>query len=132
MDGSFDAPFSWYIMGGNTNKLCIDMRYGIKLSCCFILIICKSMIGHLQGIHKIMVRFQKLIKKFISHPAWAQHTLSAAGTVQVSHAYCRAVGPVSKMASQQEKAFCVLRFEVSSPVLTVQREFHSGLKKDSL
>jgi hypothetical protein len=27
-----------------------------------------------------------------------------------SHAYCGAAGPVSKMASQQEKAFCVLRF----------------------
>ena len=31
-----------------------------------------------------------------------------------SHAYCGVVGTVSKMASQQEKAFCVLRFEVSS------------------
>jgi hypothetical protein len=30
-----------------------------------------------------------------------------------SHAYCGAAGPVSKMASQQEKAFCVLRSEVS-------------------
>jgi hypothetical protein len=30
-----------------------------------------------------------------------------------SHAYCGAAGPVSKMASQQEKAFCVLSFEVS-------------------
>jgi hypothetical protein len=30
-----------------------------------------------------------------------------------SHAYCEAAGPVSKMASQQEKAFCVVRFEVS-------------------
>jgi hypothetical protein len=29
-----------------------------------------------------------------------------------SHAYCGAAGPVSKMASQQEKAFCVLPFEV--------------------
>jgi hypothetical protein len=27
------------------------------------------------------------------------------------------------MASQQEKAFCVLRFEVSRSVITVQREF---------
>ena len=37
------------------------------------------------------------------------------------HAYCGAAGPVSKMASQQEKAFCVLRFEVSRSVITVQR-----------
>jgi hypothetical protein len=27
-----------------------------------------------------------------------------------SHAYCGPTGPVSKMASQEEKAFCVLRF----------------------
>jgi hypothetical protein len=30
-----------------------------------------------------------------------------------SHAYCGAAGPVSKMESQQEKAFYLLRFEVS-------------------
>jgi hypothetical protein len=30
------------------------------------------------------------------------------------HAYCGAAGPVSKMASQQKKAFCVLRFEVTT------------------
>ena len=33
-----------------------------------------------------------------------------------SHAYCGAAGSVSKMVSQQEKAFCVLRFEVSRSV----------------
>jgi hypothetical protein len=38
-----------------------------------------------------------------------------------SHAYCGAAGPVYKMASQQEKAFCVLRFEVFRSVITVQR-----------
>jgi hypothetical protein len=42
-----------------------------------------------------------------------------------SHVYCVAAGPVSKMALQQEKAFCVLRFEVSRSVITVQREFLS-------
>jgi hypothetical protein len=35
------------------------------------------------------------------------------------HAYCEAAGPVSKMVSQQEKAFCVLRFEVFRSVITV-------------
>jgi len=40
-------------------------------------------------------------------------------------------GPVSKMASQQEKAFCVLRFEVSSSVITVQREFRAWFRKDA-
>ena len=38
-----------------------------------------------------------------------------------SHTYCGAAGSVSKMAPQQEKAFCVLRFEVSRPVITVQQ-----------
>jgi hypothetical protein len=45
-----------------------------------------------------------------------------------SHAYCGAAGPVSKMASQQEKAFCVL-FEVSRSVITAQREFRARFKK---
>jgi len=35
-------------------------------------------------------------------------------------------GPVSKMASQQEKAFGVLRFEVSRSVITVH-ETHAAL-----
>jgi len=48
-----------------------------------------------------------------------------------SHAYCGAAGPVSKMASQQEKAFCVLRFEVSRSVITVQREFCARFRKDA-
>jgi hypothetical protein len=39
-----------------------------------------------------------------------------------SNAYCGATGPVSKMA-EQEKAFCVLRFEVFRSVITVQCEF---------
>jgi len=43
-----------------------------------------------------------------------------------SHAYCGAAGSVSKMASQQEKAFCVLRFEVSRSVITVH-ETHAAL-----
>jgi len=40
-----------------------------------------------------------------------------------SHAYCGAVWPVSKMASQKTKALYVLCFEVSIFVITVQREF---------
>jgi len=48
-----------------------------------------------------------------------------------SHAYCGAAGPISKMASPQEKAFCVLRFEVSRSVITVQREFHAQFRKDA-
>jgi len=48
-----------------------------------------------------------------------------------SHAYCVTAGPVSKMASQQGKAFCVLRFEVSRSVITVQREFRARFRKDA-
>jgi len=48
-----------------------------------------------------------------------------------SHAYCGAAGPVSKMASQQEKAFCVLRFEVSRSVITAQLEFRAWFRKDA-
>ena len=44
-----------------------------------------------------------------------------------SHAYCGAAGPLSKMASQQEKSFCVLRFEVSRSVIRVH-ETHATLK----
>jgi hypothetical protein len=45
-----------------------------------------------------------------------------------SHAYCGAAGPVSKMALQQGKAFCVLRFEVPRSVITVQREFRERFR----
>ena len=70
-------------------------------------------------------------KKFISHLTRAKLTPSAAAAVQVSHALpavrslVLAAGPVSNMASQQEKAFCVLRFEVSRSVIAVQREFRA-------
>jgi hypothetical protein len=48
-----------------------------------------------------------------------------------SHAYCGAAGPVSKMASQQEKAFCALRFEVSRSVIAVHHEFRAQFKEDT-
>jgi len=48
-----------------------------------------------------------------------------------SHAYCRAKGSVSKMASLQGKAFCVLRSEVSRSVITVQREIRAQFRKDA-
>ena len=40
-------------------------------------------------------------------------------------------GQFSKMASQQEKAFCVFRFEVSRSVITVQRAFRARFRKDA-
>ena len=70
-------------------------------------------------------------KKFISHLTRAQRIPSAAATVP-SFSYATSssllmltAGPVSKMASQPEKDFCVLRFEVSRSVITVQREFRA-------
>ena len=79
----------------------------------------------------------KVNKKFISHLTRAKRTPLAAATVQVSHALpavrslVLTAGPVSNMASQQEKAFCVLRFEVSRSVITVQREFRARFRKDA-
>ena len=79
----------------------------------------------------------KVNKKLISHLTRAKLTPSAAATVQVSHAlpavrsHVFTAGPVSKMASQQEKAFCVLRFEVPRSVITVQREFHALFRNDA-
>ena len=79
----------------------------------------------------------KVNKKFISHLTRAKHTPLAAATVQVSHelpavrSIVLTAGLVSKMASQQEEAFCVLRFEVSRSVITVQREFRARFRKDA-
>ena len=70
----------------------------------------------------------KVNKKFISNLTRAQPTPLAAATVQVSHALpavrfsclLRSRGASLKMAPQQEKSFCVFRFEVSRSVITVQ------------
>jgi hypothetical protein len=49
-----------------------------------------------------------------------------------SYAYCAAAGPVFKMASQQGKAFCALRFELFRSVITAQSEFRaSRFRKDA-
>jgi hypothetical protein len=47
-----------------------------------------------------------------------------------SYAHCEASGPVSKMATQQKKLFCVLHLDVSSSVITVQREFRAQFKNE--
>ena len=79
----------------------------------------------------------KVNKKFISHLTRTKRTPLAAATLQVSHALpavrslVLTAGPVYKMASQQENAFCVLRFEVSRSVITVQREFRARFRKDA-
>ena len=86
-----------------------------------------------------MVRFQKLTRNLFltlhGHTLHHQQRQLSKFLMRyqqfASHAYCVAAGPVSKMASQQEKAFCVLGFEVSRSVITVQREFCARFRKNA-
>jgi len=97
------------------------------------------MLFKIQGIHKRMVRFQKLTRNLFltlhGHNVNRQQQQLSTFLMRyqqfTSHAYCGTAGPVSKMASQQGKAFCVLRFEVSRSVFTVQREFRARFRKDA-
>jgi hypothetical protein len=85
---------------------------------------------YVQCVHKRMVRFQKLTRNLFltlhGHNVHRQQRQLSKFLVLyqqlASRAYCGATGPVSKMVSQQENAFCVLRFEVSRSVIIVQRE----------
>jgi len=78
-----------------------------------------------------MVRFQKLARNLFltlhGHNLHRQQQQLPQFVMRyqqfASHAYCGAAGPVSETASQQEKTFCVFRFEVSKSVITVQLEF---------
>jgi len=56
------------------------------------------LILHGHNVHRLQRQLSKFIMRYQQF---------------ASHAYCGTAGPVSKMASHQEKAFCVLRFEVS-------------------
>ena len=93
----------------------------------------------MQCVHKRMAQLQKLARHLFltlhGHNVHRQQRQLSKFLMRyqqsASHAYCVAVGPVSKMASQQEKAFCVLRFEVSRSVITVQREFPARFRKDA-
>jgi hypothetical protein len=90
----------------------------------------------IQGIHKIMLQFQKLTRNlfltFHGHNVHRQQWQLSKFLVRyqqfASHEYGGAALPVSKMALQQEKAFCVLCFEVSRSVITVQREFYARFR----
>jgi hypothetical protein len=92
----------------------------------------------IQGMHKIMVLFQKLIKNvFLNLHGLNVHCQQRELSKFLlryqqftSHAYYRATGPVSKMVSQQEKAFYVLHFEVSR-LITAHLEFRGRFKKDA-
>jgi len=88
-----------------------------------------------QGINERMVQFQKLTRNLFltlhGHNLHRQQQELSKFLIRyqkfTSHAYCGAAGPDSKMVSQQEKAFCVLRFEVSRSVITLQGEFRARL-----
>jgi len=99
--------------------------------------LCPKVVKHpvyIKVIHKRMVRFQKLTRnlflilhRYNLHRQQQQLSKFLMRYQQfTSHAYCGAVGPVSKMASQQAKVFSVLRFEVSRPVITVH-DTHAAL-----
>jgi hypothetical protein len=95
---------------------------------------------YIQCVHKRMVQFQTLTRNLIltlhGHKVHRQQRQLSKFLMRyqqfASHAYCGDAGPVSKMASQQEKAFCVLGFEVSTSEITVQREFRAArFRKDA-
>ena len=75
---------------------------------------------YIQGVYKWMVQFHKLTRFLFltlhGHNVHRQQRQLSKFLTRyqqfASHAYCGAAGPVSKTASQQKKAFCVLRFEV--------------------
>ena len=83
--------------------------------------------------------FSKGNKEFISHFTRAQRTPSSAETVQVSHALpavrfsclMRGSGASFQDGVAAGKDFCVLHFEVSRSVITVQREFRARFRKDA-
>ena len=94
---------------------------------------------YIQSIHKRIMRFQKLRRNLfltlhghnIHHQQQQLSKFLMRYQQFASHAYCGAEGPVSKMASQQGKGYCVLRFEVSRSVITVQHEFRARFRKDA-
>jgi hypothetical protein len=85
----------------------------------------------MQCLHNRMVQFQKLTRNLFltlhGHNIHCQQKQLSKLLLRyqqfASHAYYEAAGPVTKMALQQENAFCVLRFEVSRSVITVRGEF---------
>ena len=74
-----------------------------------------------------MVQFQKLTRNlFLTLHVYNVHSqqrqlpkILMRYQLFAFHAYCGAAGSVNKMAPQQEKAVCVLRFEVSRSVITM-------------
>ena len=95
---------------------------------------------HIQRVYKRMVHFQKSTRNLFLTLHWQnlhrqQRQLSkfCMRCQQFAfHAYCGAAGSVYKMEPQQEEAFCVLRFEVSRSVITVQQySYIARFRKDA-
>ena len=113
------------------NNVCDTRSWNVALNIIFA--------AEIQGIRKRMVRFPKLTRNLFltlhGHNLHRQQLQLSKFLIRyhhfTSHAYCRAAGLVFKMASQQEMAFCVLGFEVSRSVITVQRDFRARFRKDS-
>jgi hypothetical protein len=90
----------------------------------------------IQGVHKRIVQFQKLTGNvfltlhghYVYRQRWQLSKFLMRYQQFASHAYCGTAVPVSKMALQQEKAFCVFCFEVSRSVITVRREFRARFR----
>jgi len=98
----------------------------------------RSREGVILGIHKRTVQFQLTRNLFLTlhgHNVRRQQQQLSKFLMRyqqfATDAYYGAAGPNSKMESQQEEAFCVLRFEVSRSVITVQREFRARFRKDA-
>jgi len=83
--------------------------------CILCVYVCTHTHTHTQGIHRRMVRFLKLTINLCltlhGHNLHRQQQQMFQFLMRYQqfacHAYCGAAGPVSKMASQQEEAFCV-------------------------
>ena len=131
-------PPSDYKVHTIVQSLCVLFRHIFPFVC-----LCYSLevryrsftIYSIQDIHKRMVRFQMLTRNlFLALHGHNEHSSSNCPSFSYatsSSLLMLTAGPVSKMASQQEKAFCVLRFEVSRSVITVQRDFRARFRKDA-
>jgi hypothetical protein len=95
----------------------VDLYTGYKEKNGAVSKINKNLFLALHG-HNIHCQQRKLSKFLMRYQQFA------------SNAYCGATGSVSKMALQQEKALCVLSFEVSKSVITVQRQISARFKKN--
>ena len=114
----------------NVNLIC-------KVCTCFRKTDSRNRTMIIQCVYKWMVQFQKLTRNLFltlhGHNARRQQRQLSKFLMRYQqfafHAYCRAAESVYKMAPQQEKAFCVLRFEVSRSVIAMQRAVQCAVYK---